>query len=128
MALQVLETILSGAEDSSSDSDSQSPRHLKPISVNDLLHTVNKQEKTPNILDLLSKAKVREDQECIKGSHAFSNSIDSLDSAILDHFTSSPLQPVTSLKSFTSAVCTFLQENPQLLAALHRKLAENQNK
>lgn len=126
IALSVLQGILAGSPSSDSDSDSPvNPQQLKPISVTDLLGGKTA-EKTPNILDLLSKAKIKDDHETRNSSLQETNAL-SLEDAISNHFASSTELPPTSLKSFTSAVCTFLQENPQLLAAAHRKLVTKTN-
>lgn len=87
---------------------------LKPISVTDLLGS-NDIKSSPSILDILSKAKV---------STAVPSS-NSLDTLIADKFKDLP--STTSLKSFTNSVCQFLQENPQLLASVHRQLTIDKN-
>ena len=66
------------------------PAHLKPISVNDLLSSsTSKPEKTPNILDILSKAKIKEDQAVALSSKNVKVNTCPLENAILSHFASS---------------------------------------
>ena len=111
-ALNVLESILSGNSDDEGDVLENNSAQLKSISVSDLLGG-NDKEKSPSILEILSKAKTTKW---------------SLERAILDNFDGN-LTASTSLKSFTNSDYEILQENPQLLAPLHQKLAiENNNK
>lgn len=143
IALSLLQSILAGSVSSDSDSNAELPaaksQQLKAISVNELLGGGGKTaEKTPNILDLLSKAKIKDDHNDtnftvtnLSTASAAHPPAASLEDAIIKHFSASTAQPPASLKSFTSAVSTFLQENPQLLAAAHRKLVmkrSNNNK
>lgn len=124
LALNVLDDLLQGEEndgiplsDSSTEPSSESVQQLKHISVTDLLG-VKKLEKSPSILDLLSKAQVKE-------SPSPSPSVSSsLDKTIFEHFCETePVSP--SLKSFTESVCEFIRANPQLLAPLHRQLTDH---
>lgn len=135
LALNVLQSLLTKVVDSEeSDDESEqeqqaSPQQMKPISVTDLLGTTSssssssnsKKEKTPSILDLLAKAKIKDD-----ATTATSPSLTSLEAAISDKFRDLPAS--TSLKSFTNSVCQFIQSNPQLLTTLHRDLINRNNK
>ena len=136
MALNVLESILLSGTGEASDPEEEEEEeeagapgtqpHLKQISVNELLFTAGP---VPNILDILSKAKIKE--ESGRGSQLDVVPRSPLENAIINHFTStasssSTGSPATSLKSFTAAVCKFLQENPQQLAAIHRQLFGSQ--
>lgn len=124
-ALTVLEQLLQ-VENGADNTDENV--HLKKISVTDLLGKPEKLEKSQNILDLLSKAKIKHD-EIVENEHfpvktasvaPINNHLTALSSAIFDHFNNQPIP--SSLKSFTSVICNFLTDNPQLLAPLHRQL------
>ena len=128
LAFDVLDDLLKGKVVDHSDGEElnhqtqiNTVQQLKPISVNDLLNpsgTSKPAEKPASILDLLSKARVKETPAL------------SLDDAILEHFSSDynfnsnyNISVPASLKSFTESVCQLLQSNPHLLAPLHRQLA-----
>lgn len=140
LALSVLESIISDSEE---DKSKEQQLNLKSISINELLNTrtnvidtANSNDNdnitntnttgiagtatngtdTPNIFDLLSKAKIKE-PTIINDKHDPTT----LENSILQHFSSQNYFP-TSLKSFTTNVCTFIQENPQVLAGIHCKL------
>lgn len=128
LALNVLESLLNNSEESEiEDEQSGSAHHtqtqLKPILVTDLLGTTGKKEKTPSILDLLAKAKIKDEASSNSaGNTAVTNVAQTLESAITERFKDLP--PSTSLKSFTNSVCQFIQSNPQLLTSLHRDLSK----
>lgn len=102
--------------------DTPTQTQLKPISVTDLLGS-NDNKSSPSILDILSKAKRSTSTATSTATSTSAPSSNSLDTFIVDEFKDLP--STTSLKSFTNSVCHFLQENPQLLASLHRQLTIN---
>lgn len=126
LALKVLQSILTGnSEDEEAEEDDQSSNNsaqLKSISVADLLGA-NEKEKPPSILEILSKAKTAKETT----KEPTNEPVKSLENAILDNFEGN-LSASVSLESFTSLVCEFLQETPQILAALHRKLTNNKKR
>ena len=81
---------------------------------------INIETSKPTILDILSKAKIRD-----------STDNDNLTGEIKKHFSNinsnANLDSKTSLKDFTKQVCEFLRANPQLLASLHRDLVMNRS-
>lgn len=74
----------------------------------------------PTILDLLSKAKIRDPTDN-----------DNLTKEIKNHFSNitsnANFDSKTSLKDFTNQICEFLRANPQVLASLHRDLIMNRS-
>ena len=133
LALNVLQGLSNEPEDSdeyetsvpSCKTKTSVPAQLKQISVTDLLadssfsistaETEINVEKSPSILDLLSKA-------IVKNSLPSESPLPSLEQFIIDQFVDNP--PPSSLKSFANSVCQSIQNNPQILTNLHRRLVE----
>lgn len=94
--------------------EKEKEKDIKPTSYNNNnTNTTN----NPSILDLLSKAKLRDAKDG-----------DNLTREIKKHFSSGAnanFSSTTSLKDFTHQTCEFLRANPRLLASLHRDLVVN---
>lgn len=90
----------------------------KPNVTNTISNTTDTNK--PTILDLLSKAKIRD-----------STDNDNLTEEIKKHFSNitsnANFDSKTSLKDFTNKICEFLRANPQVLASLHRDLVMNRS-